>query len=54
MENLFERRIFQNIRHTFSKASFVAPQTGQTQVSGIASNGVPGAMPLSGSPVAGS
>ena len=31
-----------------------APQTGQTHPSGILSNGVPGAMPPSGSPAAGS
>ncbi len=52
--DVFDQRMVKNIRHSFSKASFVAPQTGQTQLSGIASNGVPGAIPLSGSPVAGS
>lgn len=37
-----------------SKSAFVAPQSGQTQVSGMASNAVPAAMPPSGSPTAGS
>ena len=39
---------------TTSKSSFVTPQRGHDQSSGIASNGVPGAIPLSGSPTAGS
>ena len=39
---------------TNSKSSLVTPQSGQDQSSGIASNGVPGAIPLSGSPTAGS
>ena len=39
---------------TKSKSSLVTPQRGQDQSSGIASNGVPGAIPLSGSPTAGS
>lgn len=40
--------------YCFSNASFPAPQTGQTQSSGISSNAVPAAIPLSGSPFAGS
>lgn len=36
------------------KSSFEAPHTGQAQSWGTSSNGVPGATPLSGSPVAGS
>jgi hypothetical protein len=36
------------------KLIFAAPQTGQTQLSGRSSNLVPGLMPLSGSPAAGS
>jgi len=35
---------------SFSKSSFEAPHTGHTQSSGNSSNGVPGAIPLSGSP----
>ena len=35
-------------------ASFPSPHTGQTQSSGISSHAVPGAIPLSGSPVSGS
>ena len=37
-----------------SKESFPTPQSGQTQLSGISSKAVPGAIPLSGSPLAGS
>ena len=37
-----------------TKFSLPTPQTGQTQSSGISSKGVPGAMPPSGSPTAGS
>jgi hypothetical protein len=37
-----------------SKSAFVAPQSGHTQSSGMASKGVPGAIPASGSPSAGS
>jgi hypothetical protein len=43
--------------NTYSYAlnwSFVAPQTGHTQSSGSFEKGVPGFMPLSGSPLAGS
>ena len=40
--------------HAFEKASLPAPQTGQTQSSGRLSHGVPGGMPCSGSPRAGS
>lgn len=40
--------------HAFSNISFPTPQMGQTQSSGISSNLVPGAIPLSGSPAAGS
>jgi hypothetical protein len=36
------------------KSSFRAPQTGQTQSSGMSSNAVPAGMPPSGSPSAGS
>lgn len=36
------------------KSPFPTPQMGQTQSSGMSSNAVPAAMPLSGSPVAGS
>ena len=36
------------------KLSLPMPQSGQLQLSGMASNGVPGAMPLSGSPFSGS
>ena len=39
---------------TNSKLSFVTPQSGHTQSSGISSNFVPGAMPESGSPTSGS
>ena len=37
-----------------SKSALEAPQTGQTQSSGMSSKAVPGAMPESGSPLAGS
>ncbi len=37
-----------------SKLSLPTPQVGQVHVSGISSKGVPGAIPLSGSPTAGS
>src|SRR5205807_4279934 len=37
-----------------SKSRFRAPHTGQNHVSGMSSNGVPGGMPPSGSPSAGS
>ena len=37
-----------------SKASLSSPQMGQTKSSGISSHLVPGAMPFSGSPLAGS
>ena len=41
--------------YTFTlKASFGAPQIGQTQLSGIFSKGVPGTTPEGGSPSAGS
>lgn len=36
------------------KSDFFTPQTGQTQVSGISANAVPGAIPLSISPIVGS
>ncbi len=36
------------------KSSLPTPQMGQTQSSGMSSNAVPGAMPLSGSPTSGS
>ena len=36
------------------KLSLPMPQSGQDQLSGIISKGVPGAMPLSGSPFSGS
>ena len=36
------------------KSLFPTPQRGHTQVSGMSSKAVPGAMPLSGSPTAGS
>ena len=39
---------------SFSKASLSNPQTGQTKSSGRSSQAVPGSMPLSGSPRAGS
>ena len=39
---------------TGSKSSLPTPQSGQTQSSGISSNAVPGAIPPSGSPTAGS
>ena len=39
---------------TSANADLSRPQSGQTQSSGISSNGVPGAMPFSGSPTAGS
>ena len=51
------RRVMSDARtysSTNSKSSLVTPQSGQDQSSGIASNGVPGAIPLSGSPTAGS
>ena len=38
----------------FSNISLLTPQTGQDQSSGNFSKGVPGAMPLSGSPFSGS
>ena len=38
----------------FSKSSLLAPHTGHTQSAGRLSNGVPAAIPLSGSPLAGS
>ena len=37
-----------------TKSFFRAPQTGQTHESGMSSNGVPGGIPPSGSPSAGS
>ena len=37
-----------------SKSSLPTPQRGQTQSAGMSSNAVPGSMPLSGSPTAGS
>ncbi len=40
--------------YCFSNASFPAPQIGQTQSSGRSSNDVPAAIPVSGSPFAGS
>lgn len=43
-----------NYSFTGSNMSFETWQMGHTQSSGISSNGVPGAMPLSGSPFAGS
>ena len=36
------------------KSSLPTPQTGHTQLSGMSSKAVPGAIPLSGSPTAGS
>ncbi len=42
------------IIYSFSKSSFSAPQIGQHQSSGRSSKLVPGSMPLSGSPSAGS
>lgn len=42
------------ICHTMLNMSLLTPQMGQHQSVGSASNGVPGAMPLSGSPLAGS
>ncbi len=45
---------YPNYSSTTSKSSLPTPQTGQTQSSGISSNAVPGAMPLSGSPTSGS
>ena len=40
--------------YSSSKTSFPNPQIGQTQSSGMSSNAVPGATPLSGSPTTGS
>ena len=40
--------------HAGEKASLPSPHTGHTQSSGMSSKGVPGAMPPSGSPTAGS
>ena len=37
---------------TISKSSFVTPQSGHTQLSGMSSQRVPGAIPSSGSPSA--
>ena len=39
---------------TGEKCSFVTPHSGHVQSSGMSSKAVPGAMPLSGSPAAGS
>lgn len=39
---------------SFANSSLPTPQIGQTQSSGRSSNAVPGAIPLSGSPTAGS
>lgn len=39
---------------SMSKSSFPTPHTGHTHVSGMSSKGVPGAIPPSGSPCAGS
>jgi len=39
---------------TFANSSLPTPQMGQTQSSGKSSKAVPGAIPLSGSPTAGS
>jgi len=48
---------YSQIRRCYSigeKLSFVTPQTGHTQSLGISSKAVPGAIPPSGSPIAGS
>lgn len=43
-----------NFQRSFSKCSFPTPQAGHVQLSGMSSNAVPGAIPFSGSPSAGS
>ena len=48
------RRPCRDKDHSFSNASLPRPQVGQTQSAGTFSQGVPGAMPFSGSPTAGS
>jgi hypothetical protein len=49
------RAFFRFVRYSIAvNASFSMPQTGHTQSSGRSSNAVPGAMPLSGSPISGS
>ena len=50
-ELCLDKRVYSS---TNSKSSLVTPQSGQAQSSGISSNKVPGAIPLSGSPTAGS
>jgi hypothetical protein len=47
-------RLDENKGYSASNWSLDAPQTGQTQLSGRSSNLVPGLIPLSGSPAAGS
>ncbi len=42
------------LSYSSTNTSFPIPQIGHTQSSGISSNAVPGAMPLSGSPSSGS
>ena len=43
-----------NFQRSFSKCSFPTPQAGHVQLSGMSSKAVPGAIPFSGSPSAGS
>lgn len=59
MVTIFDLKLYQcipviNYSSNTSKSSFVTPQSGQAQSSGMDSKGVPGTIPLSGSPTAGS
>ena len=52
--SLLKLLVFDFNQSSFSKASLSRPQVGQTKSSGRSSQAVPGAMPLSGSPLEGS
>lgn len=48
------KAIWSDYSSTTEKSSFPTPQRGHTHSSGMSSKAVPGAIPLSGSPTAGS